>query len=111
MSKPIPYSETLRQFCQMYDAYPTTSDRRFYRRQVLSWSDYNDPNVHYHAEEVDGVAIHIPVHRLEDFISIAVNDRSLKELEIRTNVPAVKKAYEHYQMLLKMCGGDYDAGY
>jgi len=31
-------------------------------------------------------------------------------MEIRDNVPAVKLAYERYQLMLKMCGGDY-AGY
>jgi hypothetical protein len=39
-----------------------------------------------------------------------VTERQYKEMEIRDNVPAVKLAYERYQLLLKMCGGDY-AGY
>jgi hypothetical protein len=75
----------------------------------MSWSDYNDPNVHYKTETVDGVAIHIPIYKLDDFIS-TIDEQKYKEMEIRNNVPAVKLAYEHYQMLLKMCGGDY-AGY
>ena len=88
---------------------PDRSDRKFYRKEVINWSDYNDPNVHYKTEAVDAVAIHIPIYKLDDFVS-TVTERQYKEMEIRANVPAVKLAYENYQLLLKMCGGDY-AGY
>ena len=60
-------------------------------------------------EEIEAVAIHIPVDRLDDFLGI-VDEQRYKELAIRNSVPAVKLAYERYKMLLKMCGGD-DAGY
>lgn len=76
---------------------------------MVNWSDYNDPQVDYKTETVDAVAIHIPIHKLDDFLG-SVSDRQYQEMEIRMNVPAVKIAYERYQMLLKMCGGDY-AGY
>ena len=109
MSKPMPYSNALAKFCKAFDAVPSSSDRKFHRREIMSWSDYNDPNVHYKTETVDGVAIHIPIYKLDDFIS-TIDEQKYKEMEIRNNVPAVKLAYEHYQMLLKMCGGDY-AGY
>ena len=73
---------------------------------MVNWSDYNDSRVDYVTEKVDAVAIHIPIHKLDDFVS-AIDEQKYKEMEIRDNVPAVKKAYENYQLLLKMCGGDY----
>jgi hypothetical protein len=76
---------------------------------MVNWSDYNDPRVDYVTETVEAVAIHIPIYKLDDFVS-TVTERQYKEMEIRDNVPAVKLAYERYQLMLKMCGGDY-AGY
>ena len=109
MVKPLPHSTALSKFCEAFEAYPAPSDRKFHRRTRLDFIDYNNPNVNYTTETVDAVAIHIPIHKLDDFLN-AVGERQYKEMEIRDNVPAVKKAYEHYQMLLKMCGGDF-AGY
>jgi hypothetical protein len=110
LSKPMPVSQPLQNFCKYFEAYPEKSTRRFYRRTRIMRSDYNDPNVHYETEEVDAVAIHIPIHKLDDFLGI-VDEQRYRELEIRDQVPAVKKAYEQYKLLLKMCGGDFDARY
>jgi hypothetical protein len=76
---------------------------------MVNWSDYNDPQVDYKTETVDAIAIHIPIYKLDDFVS-AIDEQKYKEMEIRDNVPAVKLAYERYRLMLKMCGGDY-AGY
>ena len=109
MSKPMPYSGALRRFCESFEAVPAPSDRTFYRRTMVNWSDFSDTRVDYKTETVDVVAIHIPIHKLDDFVS-AIDEQKYKEMEIRDNVPAVKLAYERYQLMLKMCGGDY-AGY
>jgi hypothetical protein len=109
LSKPIPYSSALAKFCEAFEAVPAPSDKKIYRRTTVNWSEYNDPGVNYKTETVDVVAIHIPIYKLDDFVS-AIDEQKYKEMEIRDNVPAVKIAYERYQMLLKMCGGDY-AGY
>lgn len=106
LSKPLPHSTALAKFCEAFDAVPDRSDKRFVRRTRLDYIDYNDPNVYYTTETVDAVAIHIPLYKLDDFVS-TVSERQYKEMEIRDNVPAVKLAYERYQMLLKMCGSDY----
>ena len=110
LSKPLPHSKSLQDFCKAFDAHPEKSNRQFYRREVLNWSDYNDPNVHYKNETVEAVAIHIPIYKLPDLLSIG-DEQKYRELDIRNSVPAVKKAYEHYKLLLKMCGGDFDARY
>jgi hypothetical protein len=110
LSNPLPHSKSLQQFCEGFNAVPERSDKRFYRKQRLNFIDYNNPDVEYKVETVEGVAIHIPIYKLEDFLSV-VDEQRYKELTIRNQVPAVKKAYEHYKMLLRMCGGDYDAGY
>jgi hypothetical protein len=110
LSNPLPHSSSLQKFCEAFDAHPERSDRKFYRRErVDSWSNYNNPMIDYKVETVDAVAIHIPIYKLPDFLS-TVSERQYHEMEVRANVPAVKLAYERYQMLLKMCGGDY-AGY
>jgi hypothetical protein len=57
MSKPLPYSNALAKFCEAFEAVPVLSDRKFYRRTMVNWSDYNDPRVDYTTETVDGVAI------------------------------------------------------
>lgn len=110
MDKPLPQSTALTRFCEAFDAVTDHSDKKFYQRTMVNWSAYNDPKVDYKTKSIGAVAIHIPLHKLNDFVSV-LDDQKYKELEIRANVPAVKKAYEHYQLLLKMCGGDYDAGY
>ena len=110
LSKPVPNWPALANFCKAFEAHPEKSARRFYRRSKINWTDYNDPNVHYETEEVEAVAIHIPIYKLDDFLSI-VDEQRYRELEIRDQVPAVKKAYEQYKLLLKMCGGDFDARY
>lgn len=99
-------SESLKKFCQAFDAQIESSQKKFYRRTIPSWSEYNDPVIDYKTEIVSAVAIHIPIYRLPDFIS-SIDEQKYKEMEIRDNVPAVKKAYEHYQLLLKMCSGDF----
>lgn len=110
LSNPLPHSAPLKNFCEAFDAYPEKSNRKFLRRKRIERTDYNDPNVYYNTEEVEAVAIHIPIYKLDDFLGI-VDEQRYKELYIRNSVPAVKKAYEQYKLLLKMCGGDYDAGY
>jgi len=113
MSKPLPYSNALANFCKAFEAIPEPSQRRF-RRMVsspINWEQ--DSSIPYGSakyEEVEAVAIHIPIYKLDEFVN-SIPEQHYKEMEIRMRVPAVKLAYERYQMLLKMCGGDYDAGY
>lgn len=110
MSKPLEFSTPLRNFCEAFEAISEHSHKKFQRRTRLDWIDYNNPNVNYTIETVEAVAIHIPIYKLDEFLS-AIPEQHYKEMEIRTQVPAVKKAYEQYRLLLKMCGGNYDAGY
>jgi hypothetical protein len=109
LSNPLPRSEAMQRLCAVFNAEAERSHKRFYKRTKLDYIDYNDPNVHYKTEEMDAVAIHIPVHRVDDFLDMFTIQK-YREMEIRDQVPAVKKAYEHYKMLLKMCGVD-DARY
>lgn len=100
-----------RNLCDGLEAHVEQSNRKFYKRERIDYLSYqNNPTFDIHTEEVPAIAIHIPEHRVDDFLSL-LDDRKFKEMEIRDNVPAVKKAYEHYQLLLKMCGVDYDARY
>jgi hypothetical protein len=99
-------SEPLKKFCKAFDAYAEPSPRVF-RRVVQSPFDWTDdcsfPK--FETEDLKSVAIHIPEFRLRDFLS-AFDEQKYLELEIRDRVPAVKRAYEQYRLLLKMCGVD-----
>lgn len=60
-------------------------------------------------ETVGGIAIHIPEDRIKDFEFLVDNPSRLRELKLRSRYPAVQNAWEHYQLLVKLCGGDDDA--
>ena len=110
MSAPLPRSKSLKDFCSTFEAQVEKSQKRFYRRSRIDPIEYTQPQVSYNVEEIEAVAIHIPIYKLDDFLGV-VDEQRCRELEIRAAVPAVKKAYEHYKLLLKMCGGDFDARY
>ena len=110
-------NSALEKFCQTFGAYTEPSNRKFFRMNKVPLDFWADSDNKYdeiagyqsRAETVEGVAIHIPIYKLDDFLNV-VDEQRYKELYIRDNVPAVKLAYEQYRILLKMCG-DYDAGY
>jgi hypothetical protein len=110
MSTPLPISDSLTKFCKVFNAELLHSDRKFYKPITTAWVDSEDPRVNFKVEEHPMVAIHLPREKLKEFLSV-VDEQRYRELEIRDQVPAVKKAYEHYKMLLQMCGGDYDDRY
>lgn len=99
----------LERLSHMFEAHVEQSQRRFYKRETIDYrSSLQD--FYTHVEEVRAVAIHIPEHRIDDLLN-CFEEQQFLEMEIRANVPAVKKAYEQYRLLLKMCGGDFDARY
>jgi hypothetical protein len=113
MSKPLPHSKPLQNFIKAFEGHVEPSDRKFRRivSSPINWEQ--DSSIAYGSakyEEVEAVALHIPIYKLEDFLE-SIPEHHYREMEIRMQVPAVKKAYEQYKLLLKMCGGDYDAGY
>jgi len=120
LTKPLATSQELQDFCQTFEAHAEKSPRVFRRAVKHEYNWYCDPDAlstddfgsyQMKIENIEALAIHIPYHRLDDFYQVVSDKRKYKEMEIRNRVPAVKLAYERYQMLLKMCGGDYDAGY
>lgn len=98
----------INKFCEAFDAKTEKSEHRFYVKTRVDPADYLKPIVDYRTEVVSAVAIHIPEHRLDDFLDM-FDERRYRDMEIRLQVPAVKKAYEHYKLLLNMCRGDFDA--
>jgi hypothetical protein len=120
LSKPISISHDLQKCLRAFDAEAELSTKRFHRAKKAPIDWYNDPNQAYVAdyesafstriETVDAIAIHIPHDRIDNFLEM-FDDKKYQEMIIRDQVPAVKKAYEHYKLLLKMCGGDIDARY
>lgn len=93
---------------EVFEARADKSERRFYKREPINFFNVDQLNSPPKAEVVGAIAIHIPEHRIDDFLS-TIDDRMFREIEIRNRVPAVKMAYERYKLLLAMCKGDYNA--
>lgn len=113
LTKPLPHSKPLQDFVKTFEGHVEPSQRRFRRivSSPINWEqDTNTPYGTARYEEVEAVALHIPIYKLEEFLE-SIPEHHYREMEIRMQVPAVKLAYERYRMLLKMCGGDFDAGY
>ena len=119
LARPLPHSKLLQQFCKYFEAVPEPSQKKFQRitNHPVDWyvdhecdTDFNIHSYQRRVESVDAVALHIPIHKLEEFLA-AIPEQHYKEMELRMQYPALKKAYEQYKLLLKMCGGDSDAGY
>ena len=102
--------DEITKLCDAFEGKATKSEHRFYVKTRVEPADYLKPLIDYKTEVVEATAIHIPNHKLDDFLDM-FDDRKYQDMEIRLNVPAVKKAYEHYKLLLNMCRGDQDAGY
>jgi hypothetical protein len=105
-------SSMQKQFCDLFDAQIEPSDRKFYKYQFPHHPysiDHYDTIDYTAPAPIEAVAIHLPKDRLEDVFSL-LGDRQYQELKIREQIPAVKKAYENYRLLLKICGG-YPDGY
>lgn len=103
-------TSVLRNFCEQFDAHVEPSNQVFYRHQFpqhplsidhFDTVDYNPP------ETIEAVSIHMPKDRLDDLLDLS-NEQQYRAYMIRQQVPAVKKAYENYLLLLKMCGGEAD---
>lgn len=98
------------QFCERFEAKIEPSERVWYQNQFPQYPysiDRHSPIDYMTLEPIEVVAIHLPKNRLEDLFALLGNQK-YQELKIREQVPAVKKAYENYRLLLKMCGGDAD---
>jgi hypothetical protein len=119
LANPLPHSKPLQQFLKNFDGHVEPSQRRFKRvvHHPIDWSvdqycdtDFNIHHNNRYVEDVEAVALHIPIYKLEEFLA-SIPEQHYKEMELRMMYPALKKAYEQYRLLLKMCGGDSDAGY
>ena len=103
--------EGLLKFCQAFDASVEESPKKFYKpithhvQDFASRANSELPTFQFRTEVVDAVALHIPAYRMNDFID-AINERQVQAIDIRHKYPAVKKAYDNYMLLLKMCGED-----
>lgn len=67
---------------------------------ITAYDDY----VNAVFETVGGIAIHIPEDKIKNFEYLIDNEFKICELEVRNRYPGVQKAWEHYQMLLKLTG-------
>jgi hypothetical protein len=93
-------------FEEQFGATVEPGTRRMYRKQpLINWSVHNvayDLNVEY----VPSLTIHIGEEEFEHMLQY-MPGRIIRERNIREDFPAVQKAWDNYQLLLKMCGGDY----
>jgi len=94
-------------FEEQFGATVETGTRRFYRKQhhPVSWSVHNISH-ELTVEYVPSLTIHISEEEFEHMLQY-MPGRIIRERNIREDCPAVQKAWDNYQLLLKMCGGDY----
>jgi hypothetical protein len=99
-------SNLKKDFEQQFGAKIEPGTRRFFRRPgPASWSNFNaDYNVT--VEDIPSLVIHISEEEFEHMTQY-MPGRIAKERRLREDVPAIQKAWDNYQLLLKMCGGDY----
>jgi hypothetical protein len=92
-------------FEEQFGAKIEPGTRRFTRRQPVSWSSFNY-NTDLTIEEIPSLTIHISEEEFEHMTRY-IPGRVVRERNMREDIPALQKAWDNYQLLLKMCGGDY----
>lgn len=113
------------QFLEKYEAHASLSDRKHYaKRMPMSLNEFHKYNTAMDVYEYESflqrepyVEMYVPQHRFEemvmqdefytamsqklDYATDVINEK-IKDEMIRKSNPAVKKAYEKYQMLLEI---------
>ena len=92
-------------FEEQFNAKVEPGTRRFFRKQPTRWSAYNAP-YEVILEDIPALTIHISEEEFEHMLQY-IPGRVIREKRMREDIPAVQKAWDNYQLLLKMCGGDY----
>lgn len=92
-------------FEEQFGATVETGTRRMYRKQPINWASFNQ-DYNLTVEYVPSLTIHISEEEFEHMLQY-MPGRIIRERNIREDFPAVQKAWDNYQLLLKMCGGDY----
>ena len=94
-------------FEEQFGAKIEPGTRRYFRKQPVSWSAYNAPfETAMTVEDIPSLTIHISEEEFEHMTRY-IPGRIVRERRLREDVPAIQKAWDNYQLLLKMCGGDY----
>lgn len=112
-------------FLEKYEAQARVSDRRYAYRVPMSFDQYHRRysamDVYDYESQIrhqQYIEMLIPQHKLEELINTdyyyeqmkqhvdyasVVIERQTKEKQIRDNNPALQKAWDNYQLLLKLC--------
>jgi hypothetical protein len=110
-------------FLKKYESRASISQReRYYKRVPLSYTDWlkDGANIPFHqeVEHEPMIEVYIPKHRFQDLVEREKIIRRIEEENcdlkymveqqendnrIRNENPAVKKAWDNYQLLLNLC--------
>lgn len=97
-------------FEEQFDAKIERGTRRFFRKMPLNYTNMYQVGVPFVAElnveEIPSLMIHISEEEFEHMTKY-IPSKILRERKLREDIPAVQKAWDNYQLLLKMCGEDY----
>jgi hypothetical protein len=80
--------------------------RRFIRKVPVSLTNIYEYDTNYTVEDIPSLTIHMTEEEFEHMTRYIPN-RVMLERRMREDIPALQKAWDNYQLLLKMCGGDY----
>ncbi len=115
--------EQVDRFLKKYESRAGLSSRElYYKRQPLRYTDWiaNGSNIPFHQEieKEPMVEMYIPQHRFQDLVERErmvdeINDQNRRyrqlldqldeDARIRNSNPALKKAWDNYQLLLGLC--------
>lgn len=97
---------TITDFEKQFSAKVEPGTHKFYRKMPVSWSAYNHLDYEMHTEIVPALTIHMTEDEFHH-MTMYIPGRIVRERRLREDIPAIQKAWDNYQLLLKMCGGDY----
>jgi len=93
-------------FEEQFGAKVEPGTRRFYiKRPLTNWSSFNY-DTDFKVEDVPSMTIHISEEEFERMTQY-MPGRITRERNLREDIPALRKAWDNYQLLLKMCGEGY----
>jgi len=117
-------NEDLKKFCHKYECDVRTSYRKVRRMRPIRWTDLSEDVRDLYTDMYDEqcLEITIPEDRFRTLVDFeneitkhqenrraieSIIEEKRREHFLRNKNPALKKAYEHYQLILKLTHSDY----
>lgn len=100
----------IKSFAATFEGEVDPGTRKFYKQAKvpIEWSgNFDVPSYQIRMETVDSIAIHLPMHRAEDFENWC-SDQYFENYELRKQHEVLQKAYDKYLMLAELMRAQHD---